>query len=101
MTGARSSQVASNDSTARDDGLAAQNDILRTRDGCSTGHFVPSVLHIQSAHAFQTDRNLGLFTYRLDVLSTGVVDRQVHVKARVDGRGWRTRSRRVDARLSC
>ena len=39
-------QVAANYSTASDYGLATQDDVLRARDGGSTGDFVPGVLHM-------------------------------------------------------
>lgn len=45
MTWARSSEVSTYDSTARDDGFAAKNDVLWTCDGSSTRDFVTRVLN--------------------------------------------------------
>ena len=44
MSRSRSSEVATDDSTTRNDGLTAQNDVLRTCDGSSARDFVSSVL---------------------------------------------------------
>lgn len=41
-------QVSSDDGTARDDGLATEDDVLRACDGRATGDFVPCVLSISS-----------------------------------------------------
>lgn len=44
MAGARTSEVTANDSAAGDDGLSAEDDILRAGDDCAAGDFVTCVL---------------------------------------------------------
>ena len=44
MSRACSPQVSTDDCPARNDGLPSENDVLRARDGGSTGDFVPRVL---------------------------------------------------------
>lgn len=44
MTGARASEVTTNDSAAGDDGLSTKDDVLRPCDDSSAGDFVTCVL---------------------------------------------------------
>ena len=51
MSWARTTQVTADDGAAGDDGLASEDNVLRTCDGRATGHFVPSVLRDASSEA--------------------------------------------------
>lgn len=44
MAGARASEVTANDSAAGDDGLSAEDDVLRSGDDCAAGDFVTCIL---------------------------------------------------------
>ena len=76
----RPSQVSSNDGSARDNGLSAEDDVLRARDGRPTGHFVPGILDVRTYGQSPPHGDIEMrpFTYRLDVLRTRVVYWKVH-----------------------
>ena len=80
MSRACSPQVSTDDCPARNDGLSPEDDVLRARDGGSTGDFVPRVLdrRIQSASSPLEDTNGPVITYRFDVFGARVVDWQIH-----------------------
>jgi hypothetical protein len=80
MSRSSTAQVTADDRTTSDDGLAPENDILRTCYGRAPGDFVPSVLVDRSDRQSINERISN--TDCLDIVSAGIVDWVVHGRCR-------------------
>ncbi len=70
MTRVCASQISTNDSTARNNGLSAKNDVLWASNRCSSGYFVPGILQWKvEKRPFGKLRS----TYSFDVFGFGIV----------------------------